>query len=131
MADLELTRAPADRRLYVLDGIGRLRFERRLLGGRRATAEAHERRWQLTTSLWRRAVEAADEAGAVIGTFDPRAPRRGGAPVWGGGGGGGGAVAAVGPGEPLARALRAGRRRSRARALRREGLGRAAGPGDA
>jgi hypothetical protein len=84
MADLELTRAPDDRRLYVLEGVGRLRFERRIVGGRRATAEDDERHWQLTTSLWRRAVEAADESGAVVGTFDPRALRRGGALVWNG-----------------------------------------------
>jgi hypothetical protein len=83
MADLELTRAPDDRRLYVLDGVGRLRFERRLTG-RLATAEAGDRRWRLTKSMWRRAVEAADEAGAIVGTFDPRALRRGGALAWSG-----------------------------------------------
>src|SRR4051812_40212504 len=81
MADLELTRAPDDRRLYVLDGVGRLRFERRLTG-RPATAEAGDRRWRLSKSMWRRAVEATDEAGAIVGTFDPRALRRGGALVW-------------------------------------------------
>src|SRR3954453_14173283 len=84
MADLELSRRPDDRRLYVVEGVGRLRFERRLVGGRRATAEGDARRCQLTTSLWRRAVEAADESGAVVGTFDPRALRRGRALVWGG-----------------------------------------------
>jgi len=83
MADLELTRANDDRRLYVLDGVGTLRFERRF-GGRRATAEAGGRSWRLETRLWRRAVEATDESGSVVGSFDPRALRRGGALVWNG-----------------------------------------------
>jgi hypothetical protein len=83
MADLELTRAPDDRRLYVLEGVGTLRFER----GRRArqaTAEAGERSWRLARRLWRRSVAATDEAGATVGSFDPRALRRGGALEWSG-----------------------------------------------
>lgn len=83
MADLELTRATGDRRLYVLDGVGRLRFERGL-GARRATAEAGDRSWRLTTRLWRQSVEATDAAGSVVGAFDPRALRRGGALEWSG-----------------------------------------------
>jgi hypothetical protein len=83
MGDLELARAQDDRRLYALDGVGTLRFERGL-GGRRAIAEAGDRRWRLTTSFWRRSVEATDESGSVVGTFDPRALRRGGALRWSG-----------------------------------------------
>jgi hypothetical protein len=83
MAELELTRAPDDRRLYVLDGVGSLRFEHSL-GPRRATAAAGERRWRLRTSLWRRSVEATDESGSAVGSFDPQALRRGGALTWGG-----------------------------------------------
>ena len=79
MADLELTRAKDDRRLYALEGVGTLRFER---GGRRAVAEAGDRRWRLTKSFWRRSVEAADESGSVVGSFDPRRLRRGGALLW-------------------------------------------------
>jgi hypothetical protein len=81
MADLELTRAQDDRRLYALEGVGTVRFERGL-GGRRAIAEAGERRWRLATRFWRRSVEATDESGSVVGTFDPRALRRGGALGW-------------------------------------------------
>jgi hypothetical protein len=83
MADLELTRAPDDRRLYLLQGVGTLRFERGL-GGRRAGAEAGDRRWRLTTGFWRRSVEAADESGSVVGTFEARKLRRGGAVHWSG-----------------------------------------------
>jgi hypothetical protein len=83
MPDLTLTRSRDDRRLYELEGVGTLRFGRGL-GARRATAEAGEHRWALKTSVWRRAVAATDEAGAVVGTFDPRALRRGGALQWGG-----------------------------------------------
>ena len=83
MPDLSLTRSRDDRRLYELDGVGTLRFERGL-GARRATARAGDRTWRMKTSFWRRAVAATDEAGAVVGTFDPRALRRGGALRWGG-----------------------------------------------
>jgi hypothetical protein len=83
MAELELTRATDDRRRYVLEGVGTLRFERGL-GVRRATAESGDRTWRLTTRFWRRSVEAADETGTPVGSFDPRALRRGGALEWGG-----------------------------------------------
>jgi hypothetical protein len=83
MADIELTRAKDDRRLYTLDGVGTLRFERGL-GGRRATAEAGDRRWRLTTGFWRQSVDATDESGVPVGAFDARALRRGGALQWGG-----------------------------------------------
>jgi hypothetical protein len=83
MADLELTRAKDDRRSYGLEGVGTLRFERSF-GAPRATAAAGDRRWRLQTSVWRRSVKATDETGAVVGTFDPRALRRGGRLEWGG-----------------------------------------------
>jgi hypothetical protein len=81
MADLELTRSPGDRRLYVLDGVGTLR-----LGGlfsRSATAEAGDRRWTFARrGLLGRPIEAEGEDGAVVGSFAGRAIRRGGALYW-------------------------------------------------
>jgi hypothetical protein len=83
MRELELTRSPGDRRLYVLDGIGTLRLEG--LAGRRATTQAGGRRWQLARgAFWRRVIEALDEDGGVAGTFEPRTIRRGGPVRWGG-----------------------------------------------
>jgi hypothetical protein len=81
MADLELTRAKGDRRLYALDGVGTLR-----VGGllsRWAIAEAGGRRWRLAVhGILRRTIEAVDEGGAVIGSFEGRSIRRGGALTW-------------------------------------------------
>jgi hypothetical protein len=45
MADLDLRRAPDDRRLSVLAGVGTRRIEG--FGGRRATAQAGGRTWTL------------------------------------------------------------------------------------
>jgi hypothetical protein len=91
MADLELKRAPDDRRLYALDGVGTVRVE----GWRspRATAETGSRSWHFTRQgFWRRSVEATDAFGGNAGTFEPyarrragrAAARRGGALQWGG-----------------------------------------------
>jgi hypothetical protein len=83
MADLELTRSTDDRRMYVLGEIGTLH-----VGGwfsRTATAQAGSRTWQFTgRGFWRRAVDAADESGVIVGQFEPRSLRRGGALGWGG-----------------------------------------------
>jgi hypothetical protein len=83
MTDLELTRTPDDRRLYALDGVGTLR-----VGGfwsRTAIAEAAGQTWTLTRrGFWRRAIDATDDAGRVVGEFDPRMLRRGGTVRWGG-----------------------------------------------
>jgi len=82
MADLELTRSREDRRLYELAGLGTLRLEGML--SRRATADAGGVAWSLRrVSFWRTAIDATDAAGTVVGTFDPRALKRGGTLTWG------------------------------------------------
>ena len=83
MADLELTRAADDRRLYALEGVGTLR----LLGlaSRSATAEADGGRWRFARrGFWQRDIQATDETGAAVGEFEPRTLRRGGALRWAG-----------------------------------------------
>jgi hypothetical protein len=83
MIELELTRAPRDRRLYVLEGVGTLRFEG--LFSRSATAEASGDRWRCARGgFWQRVVRAKDAAGTVVGEFVPRDIRRGGALRWAG-----------------------------------------------
>jgi hypothetical protein len=82
MPDLQLARNPDDRRLYDLQGVGSIR-----VGGvfsRGATATEHGgASWSFDRpSLWRRTIEACDAAGAVVGSFDPRTVRRGGALTW-------------------------------------------------
>jgi hypothetical protein len=53
------------------------------LFGRNAVAEADGRRWQFSgRGFWRRALQAADSAGSVVGEFVPRNIRRGGALHW-------------------------------------------------
>lgn len=83
MPDLELTRAPGDRKLYVLEGVGSLRL--RGWTGRSATAEtlAGDRSWSLTQrGLFRAVIEASDAAGTIVGAYEPRTFRRGGALTW-------------------------------------------------
>jgi len=83
MPDIELTRTPNDRRLYVLEGIGTLRLEG--FGSRAATAEADGRSWRLARRRWwQRDLQATDATGAVVGEFEPRTIRRGGALLWAG-----------------------------------------------
>jgi hypothetical protein len=83
MADLELRRAKGDRRLYTLDGVGTLRL--RGLFSRAAVAEADSERWQIGhTGFTRRRIEASDPTGGVVGEFEPRSFRRGGALRWAG-----------------------------------------------
>src|SRR4051794_22711500 len=82
MHEMLLTRSNADRRLYVLDGIGTLRLEG-LFGGR-ATAVAGNRQWDFRKSgALRRGSEAVDGTGSVAGRFAPRGLfARGGSAVW-------------------------------------------------
>jgi hypothetical protein len=75
--ELELTRDPADRRRYVLDGVGSLRLEG--WSRRRATLDAAGRSWQAASvGFWKRRVEATDAAGSPVAEFEPRSVRRGG-----------------------------------------------------
>jgi hypothetical protein len=68
MPELVLTRTPADRRLYAIEGVGTLRLEG--LWSRRATAEVGADSWQLgAVGFWRRTVHATDALGSVVGTF--------------------------------------------------------------
>jgi hypothetical protein len=77
MADLELTRDAADKRRYVLDGVGALRLEG--FARRRATIEAAGRTWQAAeTGFWRRTVALTDAAGTTVAEFEPRKMRSGG-----------------------------------------------------
>ncbi|HEX5898838.1 MAG TPA: hypothetical protein VFY32_05520 [Solirubrobacteraceae bacterium] len=77
MPDLELTRDPADRRLYVLDGVGSLRLEG--WGKRRATLDAKGRSWHaVPAGFWKLRVEVTDAAGSPVAQFEPRSMRRGG-----------------------------------------------------
>src|SRR4051812_33250472 len=75
MADLELKRAAADRRLYALGDVGTVRLE----GWRspRATAETGSRSWHFTRhGLMKPAIEATDAFGGVAGRFEPHRSRR-------------------------------------------------------
>jgi len=82
LADLELTRAPTDRRLYALEGVGTLRL--RGLASRSATAEADGTSWQIAhRGFWGRRIEAMDAAGTTVGAFEPNSVRRGGSLRWG------------------------------------------------
>jgi hypothetical protein len=77
VADLELTRDPADRRRYVLEGVGSLRLEG--WSKRRATLDGGGRSWHATpVGFWKRRVEATDAAGSPVADFEPRSFKRGG-----------------------------------------------------
>jgi len=81
MTEYALTRSSGDRRRYELAGFGTLR-----LGGwatRWATAEAGDRKWGLARrGIFRARIEATDPAGTVVGTFEGRSLKRGGALHW-------------------------------------------------
>jgi len=81
MTELALTRSSRDSRRFELAGIGVLR-----LGGwasRWATAEVGEQRWGLARrGILRSRIEATDPAGNVVGTFEGRSLKRGGALLW-------------------------------------------------
>jgi hypothetical protein len=81
--ELELTRTPNDRRLYALDGVGTLRLDG--FASRGATAEADGTSWRLARRrFWERGIQATDAMGVVVGEFEPRTIRRGGALRWAG-----------------------------------------------
>jgi hypothetical protein len=81
--ELELTRTPSDRRLYVLEGVGTLRLLG--FGSRAALAEADGRTWRLgRRRFWQRDIQATDATGIVVGEFEPRTVRRGGVLRWAG-----------------------------------------------
>jgi hypothetical protein len=82
MTELELTRSPDDRKVYVLEGVGTLRLDGWLSRG--ATAEAGGRSWRLgRRGFLRTQVEATEASGAVAGRYEPRGLRRGGTVRWG------------------------------------------------
>jgi hypothetical protein len=83
MTELELTRAPGDRRRYGLHDIGTLRLEG--MFSRSATAEAGSDHWHFARyGFWQRVIRATDAAGNVVGEFRPRDIRRGGTLQWAG-----------------------------------------------
>jgi hypothetical protein len=83
VADLELTRSPNDRRLFVLEGYGTLRLEGWL--SRSAVADADGERWRFARrGFWGRTIEATDVTGTVVGLWEPRSVRRGGSLEWAG-----------------------------------------------
>jgi hypothetical protein len=82
--ELELTRAPSDRHLYFLEGIGTIHRE----GGMWSNsfiAEAAGHSWRFAgRGILRRQLEATTPDGSVVGRFVPRDIRRGGLMEWGG-----------------------------------------------
>jgi hypothetical protein len=82
MTELELTRSPDDRRLYLLGSLGALRFDG--LGSRSATAEAGGRTWRFARRGLLRTIEATDAAGTTTGAFAARILRGGGTLTWSG-----------------------------------------------
>ena len=83
MVDLELTRTPQDRRLYALEGVGTLRLQG--FASRGATAQADAQRWTIRRrGFWQRRIDANDEVGTTVGTFEPHSLRRGGTVRWDG-----------------------------------------------
>jgi hypothetical protein len=83
MAELELTRSSADRRLYTLDGVGTLRLKGWF--ARTATAEAGGRTWEFSRrGFFGKTFEAIDAAGPPVGSFEGGALRRGGVLRWDG-----------------------------------------------
>jgi hypothetical protein len=83
MIELELTRSPDDRRLYVLGPAGTLRLEG--LFSRSATAEGGGKSWHFARpGFWQRVIQATDTFGSVVGEFSPRDLRRGGRLHWAG-----------------------------------------------
>jgi hypothetical protein len=82
MAELELKRVPDDRHCYAVEGVGTLRLDG--IWSRSATAEAGQRSWRVSRVGFRkRAVEATDAAGVLVGEFKAAGKRRGGSLRWG------------------------------------------------
>jgi hypothetical protein len=83
MVELELERAPGDRRLYVVGGVGSIRLAG--LFSRAARAESNGKSWQFSRrGIFGRGVVALDETGLTVGEFEPRDLRRGGEVTWDG-----------------------------------------------
>jgi hypothetical protein len=83
MAELELTRTPGDRKVYVLDGVGMLRVRVRGRGRQAAVAEAGGRCWTFARrGLFAPLVTATDETGTVVGVYRSRMRRPGGQLGW-------------------------------------------------
>jgi hypothetical protein len=83
LPDIELTRVGGDRRLFVLPGVGTLRFQGLL--SRAATADAEGRSWRFgRRGFWQRDLLATDAGGATVGDFTPNTLRRGGPLHWNG-----------------------------------------------
>ena len=82
LAELDLARAPDDRRLYRLGDVGSIRLNG--LFSRSATAESTGKRWQLSRrGIFGTSSVALDETGRTVGEFEPRGLRRGGSIRWG------------------------------------------------
>jgi len=77
VAEVELTRAPGDRHLFVLEGAGTLRLEAAF--SRLAVAEAGDQHWEIARRPERRrfarrgdlivVITATDASGTVAGSF--------------------------------------------------------------
>jgi|SRR3954452_12989295 hypothetical protein len=81
MIELELTRAPKDRRVYELGSLGSLRLKGWLM--RSATARTGSRSFLFQRTSWfTAAVDASEDQGRLVGTFRPSQFRRGGALHW-------------------------------------------------
>jgi hypothetical protein len=81
--ELELTRSPDDRRLYVLHAIGTIRRERGIFS-RSFIADAAGQSWRFVgCGFMQRVLEARAVDGTVVGRFVPRAIRRDGRLDWG------------------------------------------------
>jgi hypothetical protein len=71
---MRLTRVPADRRAYVLRGVGTLRLSG--WGARTATAEGRGLSWQIShRGIWQPVFQAADASGDIVGIFRGRTLR--------------------------------------------------------
>jgi len=83
--DVELIRAPENRRTYVMAGRGELRLEG--IGSRSATIVDVEsgRHWRVARRRWwSGSLDATDVSGTAGGSFEPTLLRRGGTLTWGG-----------------------------------------------
>jgi hypothetical protein len=82
IVDLELTRVQGDRRLFTLAGVGTLRLPG--IASRTAVATADGATWNIARPrFWSRDIAATDAGGTTVGSFKPRALRRGGVVQWG------------------------------------------------
>jgi hypothetical protein len=80
MVELELTRAPDDRRVYELGAVGSLRLNGWLM--RSATGRAGRRSFLFKRAIWSSGVDATDDQARLVGTFRPSQLRRGGVVRW-------------------------------------------------